>query len=59
MGLSYDSIVASGSNGALPHAIPGDRVIGQGETIVIDASPMFGGYCCDCTRTFATGEAPR
>ena len=58
VGLSYDSIVASGSNGALPHAVPGDRVIGEGETIVIDASPMFGGYCCDCTRTFATGDLP-
>jgi Xaa-Pro aminopeptidase len=55
VGLSYDTIVASGPNAALPHAVPGDRMIGEGETIIIDASPMVAGYCCDCTRTFATG----
>lgn len=57
-GPSYPSIVASGANAALPHAVPGDRVIGEGETVIVDASPMFDGYCCDCTRTFATGELP-
>jgi len=56
--LSYDTIVASGSNAALPHAVPGERTIGPGETIIVDASPMHGGYCCDCTRTFATGDLP-
>jgi Xaa-Pro aminopeptidase len=57
-GLSYDTIVASGPNAALPHAVPGERVIGEGETVIVDASPMVEGYCCDCTRTFATGELP-
>ena len=58
VGLSYDTIVASGPNAALPHAVPADRVVGGGETIIVDASPMFDGYCCDCTRTFATGSLP-
>jgi Xaa-Pro aminopeptidase len=58
VGLSYDTIVASGPNAALPHAVPGGRVIGGGETIIVDASPMFGDYCSDCTRTFATGSLP-
>jgi Xaa-Pro aminopeptidase len=58
VGLSYDTIVASGPNAALPHAVPGDRVIGTGETVIVDASPKFAGYCCDCTRTFATGPLP-
>jgi Xaa-Pro aminopeptidase len=55
---SYDTIVASGPNAALPHAVPGDRVIGEGETIIVDAAPTVDGYCCDCTRTFATGRLP-
>jgi Xaa-Pro aminopeptidase len=58
VGLSYDTIVASGPNAALPHAVPGERVIGIGETVIIDASPKFGSYCSDCTRTFATGPLP-
>jgi len=58
VGLSYDTIVASGPNAALPHAVPGNRVIGEGETIIVDASPMFDAYCSDCTRTFATGALP-
>jgi Xaa-Pro aminopeptidase len=57
-GVSYDTIVASGPNAALPHAVPGERVVGEGETVIVDASPMVDGYCCDCTRTFATGELP-
>ncbi len=53
---SFDPIVAAGPNGALPHAEPGERVIGSGELIVFDMGVELGGYCSDCTRTFATGE---
>jgi Xaa-Pro aminopeptidase len=57
-GLSYPSIVASGPNAALPHSLVSDRTIGEGETVIVDASPTVDGYCCDCTRTFATGTLP-
>jgi Xaa-Pro aminopeptidase len=57
-GPAFDVIVAAGANGALPHATPGDRVIEAGQTVVVDAAAQFGGYCSDCTRTFATGELP-
>jgi len=54
--LAFDLIVASGPNAALPHHHPGDRVVGPGETLLVDAGCVVDGYCSDCTRTFATGE---
>ncbi|MEI7759328.1 MAG: Xaa-Pro peptidase family protein [Thermoleophilia bacterium] len=55
-GLSFDSIVAAGLNGASPHAHPGDTVITEGVLLTVDAGCVVGGYCSDCTRTFAIGE---
>jgi Xaa-Pro aminopeptidase len=55
---AFETIVASGSNGARPHARPSDRKVKAGETVVIDAGAMVDGYCADCTRTFATGPLP-
>jgi Xaa-Pro aminopeptidase len=57
-GASFDAIVGAGPNGALPHHHPGDRVVGPGELVVVDAGARFDGYCSDCTRTFATGPLP-
>jgi Xaa-Pro aminopeptidase len=57
-GPSFEAIVASGPNGALPHAEPGERTIGDGELVVIDMGARVGGYCSDGTRTWATGELP-
>ena len=57
-GLSFSSIVATGANGASPHADPGDRIIEAGTLVTVDAGCLVGGYCSDCTRTFATGELP-
>jgi Xaa-Pro aminopeptidase len=50
------TIVAAGPNGALPHAEPGERVIGKGELVVFDMGSKLDGYCSDCTRTVATGD---
>jgi Xaa-Pro aminopeptidase len=55
-GLAFNSIVASGPNSALPHAIPGDRVIGMGEPVTIDMGARYDGYCSDMTRTVCLGE---
>ncbi len=54
--LAFDSIVASGANGASPHAHPGDTVIGEGVLVTVDMGCVVDGYCSDCTRTFAVGE---
>jgi Xaa-Pro aminopeptidase len=55
---AFETIVASGPNGAKPHARPSDRIVGAGETVVVDAGAMVDGYCADCTRTYATGSLP-
>ena len=53
---SFDTIVASGPNGAKPHARPGERVIGEGDLVVIDFGAVVDGYCSDTTRTFVVGD---
>jgi Xaa-Pro aminopeptidase len=53
---SFPTIVAAGPSGALPHAEPGERVIGRGELVVFDMGAQLDGYCSDGTRTFATGD---
>ena len=55
-GASFDSIIASGAHGALPHAVPRDEVIPEGVLVTIDWGAVLDGYASDCTRTFATGE---
>ena len=56
--LAFPVIVAAGPNAALPHHHPGSRKIAAGETVIVDAGAEVGGYCSDCTRTFATGALP-
>jgi Xaa-Pro aminopeptidase len=56
--ISFEPIVGSGPNAALPHHHAGDRELGAGETVVVDLGAKVDGYCSDCTRTFATGELP-
>ncbi len=53
---SFPTIVATGANGALPHAEPGERRIGSGELVVFDMGAQLDGYCSDGTRTFAVGD---
>ena len=54
-GLAFESIVASGPNAALPHAVPSTRTIEMGEPITIDMGARYGGYCADMTRTVCLG----
>ena len=53
---SFSTIVAAGPNGSMAHHRPSDRVIRQGEPIVIDMEARIGGYCSDITRTVVVGE---
>jgi Xaa-Pro aminopeptidase len=54
---SFPSIVAAGAHAALPHAEPRDQVIPRDVLVTIDWGALHEGYCSDCTRTYATGEA--
>ena len=55
-GVSFEAVVGAGATAASPHAVPGDTPIGPGVLVVVDAGCMLGGYCSDCTRTFAVGD---
>jgi Xaa-Pro aminopeptidase len=54
-GSAFPTIVASGPNGAKPHALPSARPIGRGEMVVIDFGATVDGYRSDMTRTFCVG----
>src|SRR5215472_3584141 len=53
---AFDTIVASGPNGAIPHHAPGDRRFEPGDMITIDCGARYAGYHADMTRTVALGE---
>ena len=54
--MSFDPIVVSGPNGSMPHGVPGDRPVGEGDFITMDFGCVYGGYCSDMTRTVAVGH---
>lgn len=54
--LSFPSIIASGPNSALPHAIPEDRKIKKGEPLLFDWGTILSGYCSDISRTLFVGK---
>lgn len=56
-GVAFSAIVASGPNSARPHAVPGDRLLREGDLVVLDYGACVNGYCCDVTRTVAMGLA--
>ena len=53
---SFDPIVAAGPNGSMPHAIPGDRLLKNGDFVTMDFGCVYGGYCSDMTRTVCLGQ---
>ena len=62
IGAGHDTadfaIVASGPNAASPHHVAGDRVIGDGDAVVLDIGGSRAGYCSDTSRTAFVGEPP-
>lgn len=54
-GPSFNTIIASGVRGALPHGAASDKIIQDGELVTIDFGVIYQGYCSDMTRTFAVG----
>jgi Xaa-Pro aminopeptidase len=53
---SFETIVASGPNSALPHARPTSRRLVSGDLVVLDFGGVLGGYCLDLTRMAAVGQ---
>lgn len=54
--MSFEPIVASGPQGALPHARPTSKRIEKGDLVVLDFGCFLDGYASDMTRTIAVGE---
>lgn len=52
-----DILVQSGPNSAIPHWLPSNRRIEDGDVVVIDVSATYNDYYGDLTRTFKLGEA--
>ncbi len=55
-GPAFETIVASGPNGALPHAEPGARKLREGDLVIVDCGARYKGYCADITRTMMIGQ---
>lgn len=51
--MSFDTMVLTGKNSALPHGIPGTSTIQKGDFVLFDLGVIVDGYCSDITRTVA------
>lgn len=56
-GLSFDTILLAGSHTSLPHGVPSDRKIQNGDFVLFDFGATYKGYHSDMTRTVAVGSA--
>ncbi len=57
-GVAFDTIVASGSNTAYPHALPSSKSVVSGEHVIVDLGAVFHSYSSDITRTVCVGNIP-
>jgi Xaa-Pro aminopeptidase len=55
--VSFPPIAATGPNGALPHAVPGDRRIAPADSVILDIGSRLNRYCSDLTRTWMTASS--
>lgn len=55
-GVSFDFIVVSGKNSSLPHGVPTDKKIENGDFVTMDFGAVYNGYRSDMTRTVAVGD---
>ena len=53
---SFDTIVASGVRGAMPHGLASSKIIKAGEMVTLDLGCEYQGYCSDITRSFTVGK---
>ena len=57
-GTGYGTIVGAGSNAAILHVSPSERVLSEGDFVLVDSGARVGRYVCDVTRTYVVGAAP-
>ena len=56
-GPAFSPIVITGSKTSMPHGVPGDKVVQEGDFVTMDFGAAYKGYCADMTRTVAVGYA--
>lgn len=54
--VSFDPIVISGANTSLPHGVPTEKAVANGDFVTMDFGALYHGYCSDTTRTVAVGS---
>ena len=54
-GNSFDPIVVTGKKTSMPHGVPGDELVEEGDFVTMDFGCLYKGYCSDMTRTVALG----
>ena len=54
--LSFETIVLSGANTSMPHGVPSDKKVKNGEFVLIDFGAVWNGYHSDMTRTLCVGQ---
>lgn len=56
-GIAFDTIAVSGKNSSLPHGVPTEKPVVDGDFVTMDFGAVVNGYCSDMTRTVAVGFA--
>jgi len=54
--MSFEPIVVSGTNSSMPHGVPTEKNVEDGDFITMDFGCVYNGYCSDMTRTVAVGH---
>lgn len=54
--ISFETIALSGANTSMPHGVPSDKKICEGEFVLMDFGAVFNGYHSDMTRTVCVGQ---
>ena len=57
-GAAFDTIALFGSRSSLPHGQPGEKLLEEGDVVLLDFGCRLDGYCADLTRTYAFGTIP-
>ena len=56
-GVAFDTIAVSGKNSSLPHGVPTNKPLENGDFLTMDFGAVYKGYHSDMTRTVAIGNA--
>ena len=56
-GVSFETIAVSGENSSMPHGVPAERPLREGDFLTLDFGAIYKGYHSDMTRTIALGYA--